>query len=42
MKNIACGQGAADLKCLGGHRPAGEACALMDLGDMLRLEKRYI
>lgn len=41
MKNISCGQGAAGLRCLGGHRPAGEACAVMDVGEMLRWEKRW-
>lgn len=41
MKNITCGQGAAGLRCLRGHRPAGEACAVMDVGEMLRWEKRW-
>lgn len=41
MKNIACGQGAAGLRCLGGQRPAGEACDVMVVGEMLRWEKRW-
>ena len=41
MKNTACGQVAADVSCLQGHRPAGEACAMMEVEEMGRWERRW-